>query len=71
MQSVAGVVVDVIQIKARRAAIEFLRPVQLAQTCRENAVNARGQAGFVNGHRLIEIEVAADGFPVEVEIIEV
>lgn len=29
------------------------------------------KGGFVYGHRLIELEIAADGFRVKIEIIEV
>lgn len=29
------------------------------------------KGGFVYGHRLIELEIAADGFRVEIEIIKV
>lgn len=42
-----------------------------ADACSQDGMDVGRKGGFVYGHRLIELEIAADGFRVEIEIIEV
>lgn len=46
-------------------------PFHFPDACGKNGVDVRGEGRLVHSHRFVEFEVAADGLPVEVEIIEV
>ena len=67
MAALADLAVVVVEVQARRAQVEFVGLVQIADTRGEDGVDAGRERRFVDRARLVEAEVAADG--VEVEIV--
>ena len=67
MAALADLAVVVVEVQARRAQVEFVGLVQIADTRGEDGVDAGRERRFVDRARLVEAEIAADG--VEVEIV--
>ena len=65
------VVVVVVQVKPRGMQEKLVSFFHFADACSQDGMDVGRKGGFVYGHRLIELEIAADGFRVEIEIIEV
>ena len=61
MAALADLAVVVVEVQARRAQVEFVGLVQIADTRGEDGVNAGRERRFVDRARLVEAEIAADG----------
>ena len=57
MTSIAGIVIDVVQIQTGGAQIELVRLVKIANFIGENAVNTRGKGAFMHRQGLVKVEM--------------
>ena len=71
VQTLVRFVVVVVQVKPCGMQEKLVSFFHFADACSQDGMDVGRKGGFVYGHRLIELEIAADGFRVEIEIIEV
>jgi hypothetical protein len=64
VQAIIGVLIVVVEIKARRTQVQLIRLLLVAELGSKDGVHTGGQGRLVNRHRFIEIEVALLRFPV-------